>query len=119
MRFQPPARRRALLAMAGLCLSTLFGVAHAAEPLKAVASFSILGDIVREVGGKDVDVATLVGPDGDAHEYEPTPGDAKKPGRRARTVRQRPGFRDLDAAPGEGIRLWRRHRGRFPGGEGA
>ncbi|WP_424910427.1 metal ABC transporter substrate-binding protein [Achromobacter insolitus] len=78
MRFQPPARRRALLAMAGLCLSTLFGVAHAAEPLKAVASFSILGDIVREVGGKDVDVATLVGPDGDAHEYEPTPGDAKK-----------------------------------------
>ncbi|MGS1008494.1 metal ABC transporter substrate-binding protein [Achromobacter anxifer] len=78
MRFHPLARRRALLAMAGLCLSALFGGAQAAEPLKAVASFSILGDIVREVGGADVSVATLVGPDGDAHEYEPTPGDAKK-----------------------------------------
>lgn len=78
MRFHPLARRRALLAMAGLCLSALFGTAPAAEPLKAVASFSILGDIVREVGGADVSVATLVGPDGDAHEYEPTPGDAKK-----------------------------------------
>ncbi|WP_424241759.1 metal ABC transporter substrate-binding protein [Achromobacter sp.] len=78
MRFHSLARRRALLAMAGLCLSTLFGTAQAAEPLKVVASFSILGDIVREVGGDDVSVATLVGPDGDAHEYEPTPGDAKK-----------------------------------------
>nr|WP_167351743.1 metal ABC transporter substrate-binding protein [Achromobacter piechaudii] len=66
------------MAVAGLCLSAVFGVAHAAEPLKVVASFSILGDIVREVGGKDVSLTTLVGPDGDAHEYEPTPGDAKK-----------------------------------------
>ncbi|KGD93945.1 ABC transporter substrate-binding protein [Achromobacter sp. RTa] len=78
MRSVSTARRRALLAVAGLCLSAVFGAAHAAGPLKAVASFSILGDIVREVGGKDVSVATLVGPDGDAHEYEPTPGDAKK-----------------------------------------
>lgn len=73
-----PARRRALLAMAGLCLSAVLGTAHAAEPLKAVASFSILGDIVREVGGADVSLTTLVGPDGDAHGYEPTPSDAKK-----------------------------------------
>ncbi|WP_258129756.1 metal ABC transporter substrate-binding protein [Achromobacter anxifer] len=78
MRTHSLARRRALLAMAGLCLSAVLGSGHAAEPLKAVASFSILGDIVREVGGGDVSVATLVGPDGDAHEYEPTPGDAKK-----------------------------------------
>ncbi|WMD19415.1 metal ABC transporter substrate-binding protein [Achromobacter seleniivolatilans] len=78
MRSILPARRRALLAVAGLCLSAAFGVSHAAEPLKAVASFSILGDIVREVGGNDVSLTTLVGPDGDAHEYEPTPGDAKK-----------------------------------------
>jgi len=78
MRSVSTARRRALLALAGLCLSAAFGAAHAADPLKAVASFSILGDIVREVGGQDVSVATLVGPDGDAHEYEPTPGDAKK-----------------------------------------
>ncbi|CAB3713040.1 metal ABC transporter substrate-binding protein [Achromobacter kerstersii] len=78
MRSNLPLRRRALLAMAGVCLSAVFGVSHAAEPLKAVASFSILGDIVREVGGNDVSLTTLVGPDGDAHEYEPTPGDAKK-----------------------------------------
>ena len=71
-------RRRALLAAAGLCLSAALTPAYAAEPLKVVASFSILGDIVREVGGKDVSVTTLVGPDGDAHEYEPTPADARK-----------------------------------------
>ncbi|MFY0477698.1 metal ABC transporter substrate-binding protein [Achromobacter marplatensis] len=78
MRSILPTRRRALFAAAGLCLSAVFGAAHAAEPLKAVASFSILGDIVREVGGNDISLTTLVGPDGDAHEYEPTPGDAKK-----------------------------------------
>ena len=78
MRSVFPTRRRALLALAGLCLSAAFGPSLAAAPLKAVASFSILGDIVREVGGGDVSVDTLVGPDGDAHEYEPTPGDAKK-----------------------------------------
>ncbi|AKP92583.1 metal ABC transporter substrate-binding protein [Achromobacter ruhlandii] len=72
------SRRRALLAAAGLWLSATFGAAHAAEPLPVVASFSILGDIVREVGGADVRLDILVGPDGDAHEYEPTPGDAKK-----------------------------------------
>ncbi len=70
-------RRRALLAAAGLWLSTAFGAAHAAEPLPVVASFSILGDIVREVGGDDIKLGTLVGLDGDAHEYEPTPGDAR------------------------------------------
>ncbi|MGE4438865.1 metal ABC transporter substrate-binding protein [Achromobacter sp.] len=74
----PLSRRRALLAAAGLWLSATFGAAHAAEPLPVVASFSILGDIVREVGGNDIRLDTLVGPDGDAHEYEPTPGDAKK-----------------------------------------
>jgi zinc/manganese transport system substrate-binding protein len=51
--------------------------AHAADKIKAVASFSILGDMVREVGGDRVEVRTLVGPDGDAHVYEPTPADAR------------------------------------------
>lgn len=49
-----------------------------AERLKVVASFSILGDLVRNVGGNSVDVTTLVGPDSDAHVYSPTPADAKK-----------------------------------------
>ena len=49
-----------------------------AEPLKLVASFSILGDLARNVGGTSVEVTTLVGPDSDAHVYSPTPADAKK-----------------------------------------
>jgi len=51
--------------------------AHAADKVKAIASFSILGDMVRNVGGDRVEVTALVGPDGDAHVYEPTPVDAK------------------------------------------
>jgi zinc/manganese transport system substrate-binding protein len=51
--------------------------AHAADKIKAVASFSILGDMVKQVGGDRVEVTTLVGADGDAHVYEPTPADAK------------------------------------------
>ena len=47
-------------------------------PLPVVASFSILGDFVREVGGSGVDVSTIVGPNGDAHVYEPTPADGRK-----------------------------------------
>jgi zinc/manganese transport system substrate-binding protein len=49
-----------------------------AEPIKVVATFSILGDLVRNVGGDNVAVTTLVGPDSDAHVYSPTPADAKK-----------------------------------------
>ena len=49
-----------------------------ADKIKAVASISIIGDLVRNVGGDRIDVATLVGPNGDAHVYSPTPGDAKK-----------------------------------------
>ena len=51
--------------------------AFAHEDLKVVASFSILGDMVREVAGDDVALTTLVGADGDAHVYEPTPADVK------------------------------------------
>jgi zinc/manganese transport system substrate-binding protein len=47
-------------------------------PLKVVASFSILGDFTREVGGNRVDVTTLVGANGDAHVYAPSPSDARK-----------------------------------------
>jgi len=50
---------------------------QAAHKIKAIASFSILGDMVSQVGGDRVDVIALVGPDGDAHVYEPTPADAK------------------------------------------
>lgn len=52
--------------------------ARAQDKIDVVASFSILGDFVRNVGGERVAVTTLVGPNGDAHVYTPTPRDAKK-----------------------------------------
>jgi len=50
----------------------------AQERLKVLATFSILGDLVKNVGGDRVEVATLVGPDSDAHVYAPSPADARK-----------------------------------------
>jgi zinc/manganese transport system substrate-binding protein len=70
-------RRRALAATA---LAALFvaASARAQDRLKVIASFSIQGDLVKNVGGDRVEVATLVGPNGNAHVYAPSPGDAKK-----------------------------------------
>ncbi len=48
------------------------------EPVRVVASFSILGDFVKNIGGDRVNVATLVGPDSDVHVYVPAPADARK-----------------------------------------
>ncbi len=45
-------------------------------PLKVVATYSILGDLVQNVAGELVTLTTLVGPGGDAHTYEPTPRDS-------------------------------------------
>lgn len=50
--------------------------AHAAK-IKAVASFSIIGDMVKNVGGDLVEVKTLVGANQDAHVFEASPEDAK------------------------------------------
>jgi zinc/manganese transport system substrate-binding protein len=62
-----------------ICLAVaIVGPARAQERLNVVASFSILADFVRNVGGDKVNVAALVGPDGDVHVYSPTPADAKK-----------------------------------------
>ena len=49
-----------------------------AEKLNVVASFSILGDFVREVGGERIALTTLVGPGGDAHVYAPSPADGRR-----------------------------------------
>ena len=51
--------------------------AFAQDKLPVVASFSILGDMVSEVGGDRVAVTMLVDLDGDAHVYSPTPADAQ------------------------------------------
>ena len=68
--------RRFLLASA-TALALLSTPAHAADPLPVTASFSILGDLVRVVGAQRVAVTTLVGPDEDAHVFEPKPSDVK------------------------------------------
>ena len=77
------ARRRLLTASFGAVIAALMAMSATAQEtqankIKAVATFSILGDLVRNVGGDRVDVTTLVGPNGDAHVYSPTPGDARK-----------------------------------------
>jgi zinc/manganese transport system substrate-binding protein len=66
-----------MLARLCLILSVLWTWPAAAEPLAVVASFSILGDMVRQVGGDDVRVTTLAGAGIDAHGYQPGPGDAR------------------------------------------
>jgi len=66
-------------ALAGLAIS-LAALAPAAgqSRVPVVASFSILGDFTRVVGGDRIDLTTLVGADGDSHVYRPTPDDARR-----------------------------------------
>ena len=63
-------------AAAALCLAVPANAQDSKIPV--VATFSILGDFVREVGGDRIDLSLLVGPGSDAHVYAPAPGDAKK-----------------------------------------
>ena len=71
-----------LIVFAGFATALTAGSALAQEQphhkIEAAATISILGDLVQNVGGDRVNVATLVGPNGDAHVYSPTPGDARK-----------------------------------------
>jgi zinc/manganese transport system substrate-binding protein len=69
---------RKLIALClSLTLATFAAPAQADEaPLKVVASFSILGDMVKNVAGARADVTVIVGPDSDAHSFEPGPGHA-------------------------------------------
>lgn len=63
----------ALLATIAVAAAT---PSHANDKLKVVASFSIIADMARNVGGDHIALTTLVGPGGDAHVYEPKPADA-------------------------------------------
>ena len=68
--------------LAGVTLAALpFTVAAteaSAKTVHAIASFTVLADMVKQVGGDHVEVTSLVPPNGDPHEYEPTPDDARK-----------------------------------------
>jgi zinc/manganese transport system substrate-binding protein len=81
--------------LAAVVLLAFSSIRAEARPLDVVASFSVLGEIVKEVAGDKADVHTLVGPDGDAHSFEPTPNDA-------RTL----GSADLVIVNGLGLEKW-------------
>src|SRR6187399_1628196 len=69
--------RRSLLAAslaAAVALSLHSASASAQETkIPVIATFSILGDLVKNVGGDRIEITTLVGPNSDAHVYEPSP----------------------------------------------
>ncbi len=73
-------RRQTLMALIALGALAVHPLNHAqtSAPIKAVASFSILGDLVRQVGGDRVQVDVLVGPGADAHVFQPSPSHAKQ-----------------------------------------
>ncbi|MFZ1150295.1 MAG: zinc ABC transporter substrate-binding protein, partial [Xanthobacteraceae bacterium] len=70
--------RRGLLLLAGSVGLLIETPVLGQDRMNVVATFSILGDLVKNVGGDRVEVSTLVGPNGDVHVYLPTPGDARK-----------------------------------------
>lgn len=69
--------RRALAILTVAFIAAL-SPTQAQERLNVVATFSILGDFAKNVGGDRISVTTLVGPNSDTHVYTPTPADAKK-----------------------------------------
>lgn len=73
------ARLEVILVCVGFLVSPLTRAAAAdGEKLKVVATISMIGDWAHQVGGDDISLTTLVGPDGDPHEYEPVPADSLK-----------------------------------------
>jgi zinc/manganese transport system substrate-binding protein len=71
-------RRSALASIALLAVAGFGSPLQAQDKLPVVATFSILGDLVRNVGGERIALSTLVGPDGDGHVYSPTPADGRR-----------------------------------------
>lgn len=64
------------IACSVISFGVLSGAAAQEDKLQVVATFSIIGDLARQVGGERIELRTLVGPNGDAHVYEPKPADA-------------------------------------------
>src|ERR1700690_1322301 len=63
--------------LAGVAILLGGGAAGAAEKIKAVATFSVIGDMVANVAGDKVDLVTLVGPAGDTELFKPSLADGK------------------------------------------
>ena len=90
----PFALRHGLRALATACAAALISTAVHAQALEVTTSFSILGDLVGQVGGERVKVRTLVGADEDAHAFQPRPSDARNVGGAALVVVNGLGFDD-------------------------
>ncbi len=71
------SRRKLIAAAATTPLSSMLFVAAAQSKTAVVASFTILADFAKTVGGDRISLTTIVGPDRDAHAYQPTPTDAR------------------------------------------
>ncbi len=63
---------RCLIALAALLLA---GPARAADRITVVATFSVIGDMLANVGGDHIDIKTIVGAGGDCELYQPTAAD--------------------------------------------
>jgi len=63
----------ALMGTLGLTGFPVLAAAQSPEPLKVVTSFSILADMAARLGGRRIQVTSLVGPDADAHGFQPAP----------------------------------------------
>ena len=74
------ARYRYVITLFIACASAWQAMAQPPEKLPVVATFSILADFARNVGGERIEVTALVGPNGDTHVYQPKPADAKELG---------------------------------------
>jgi zinc/manganese transport system substrate-binding protein len=102
------------IAAVAICLTTAPLPAHAGGKVKAVATVSIFGEILRHVGGDRVDVKVLQPPNRNVHFYEPRPSDILRLSRA-----------DVFVHGGLDLELWRptlveaaRNRDVFPGGPG-
>ena len=64
---------RCIAALAALML--LAAPARAVDPITVVATFSVIGDMLANVGGEHVNIRTIVGAGGDCELYQPTAAD--------------------------------------------
>lgn len=63
--------------LGALTLIAVTAASARAEPVPVVATFSVIGDMVKQIGGERIALTVLVGPDGDTHVYQPSPADAR------------------------------------------
>ena len=74
-------RRREFLIAAPAVVLAGSALSQTPEKIDVIASFSIVADFVKQVGGERVQVTALVGENSDAHVYQPRPSDVARIGK--------------------------------------